>query len=55
MMPGDVQVVEPGPDFVTIWHVTPPAQGATYRVVRDMWERRADETDFRHIYQWVAA
>ena len=55
MMPGDVQVVEYGPDFNTVWHVEPPANGQTWRVVRETWERRADQTDFRHIYQWTPA
>jgi hypothetical protein len=49
MMPGDVQIVEQGIEFNTVWHVQPPADGQAYRVTRQEWSQ---DYDMRHIYAW---
>ena len=52
MVPGDVQIVEYGPDFTTVWHCDPPPNGTAYRITRVTWETHLDATDFRHIWSW---
>jgi hypothetical protein len=52
MMPGDVQIVEQGIEYNTVWHVQPPANGQAYRVTRQEWSQ---SYDMRHIYAWTPA